>query len=621
MTLPSYWIKHKTLMIAMLSVARIIARQLQVDIDTSVAELCRLLAANRTSVYEQMQRIFTALEPLALAQPGRPPRPPAWEQDLDPNHLQLTIAVLEFQLRHPGCIEHQKRRSFYAPCFQRFLLEQHDKFQGTNEAFARAVRVPLDTLRDWLRRDSQGPWPEPCPEKKIPAIPRDASQLTRRVAEEWQDWVGSTRAFLRYIQPLLHLAPNQTIRVLRILGLVAPRRHKKFRYRNSTRRLSPGTLLVTDGKLLHIQLTATNSNLALNWQAMVDQTTGCHTAALVTPQESAQAAFKAYEQSRNLLGEAVPQALLHDNKPCYEEQDLQQKLKSAGTTPIPATLGRPENKALLEGDFGLFEQRVGTLRFDDTSKHTLIRSAVEEAIRAYTAATNSVPRIEWDGKSRLYVLRQACPSNEQKQRDLKFLQRLKASHTGTKPRQPRFDLNTLRLLDEIFERFGLIDKDPQSKLRRYLAQFQCQAIRRAAAIFACKLDRDALEPRYAHRYLVKIIQTQQEELDLERAAKELFDLCQMLNEDWVQHEELHYQTLEEDLPNPARLARALAERAAHGGIPLQATFWTQKLLRCLTEASQLIDSVKKHIIRLYEAPFQQRLALLDAITALECKIA
>ena len=619
LTIPTHCLEHKTLMIALLSIARQAAHQLQVELETPVAELCRLLDANRTSIYEQRQRILNALESLTQAQPGRPPGSPD-DSHQDPTSLQLTITVLEFQLRHPGSIEHQKRRTCYAPQFQRFLLEQHDSWQGTDEAFAQAVKVPIDTLRDWFRRDREGLRPEPL-EKQIPKIPRSASQLTRRIAEEWQTWIGSTRGFLRYIYSLLHLLPDQTIRVLRILALVAPRRWKDFRYRNSTRRLSPGTLLVTDGKLVHIQLIRTGRNLALNWQAMVDQTTACHTAAPVSQQENAQTIFEAYEQSQTLLGDTAPEGLLHDNKPCYDEQQLREKLQDAGTTPIPATLGRPQNKALLEGEFGLFEQRVGTLRFDDTSQQTLIRSAVEEVLRAYTAATNSVPRIEWDGKSRLQVLRQACPSPEQKLRDQKFLERLRASHTGKKRRKPKVDPRALQLLDEIFERFELLDKDPQSKLRRYLAGFRIEAIRRAAALFASKLDQGVLQPRYAHRYLVKLIRSQQDELDLERAAKELLELCQQQNEDWLRHEEIYYQTLVEDWPDPEQLARAVAERAAHGGIPLQATFWTQKLLQYLREAAQLIQSVKQHLIRLYEAPFQQRLALLDAITAMECQIA
>lgn len=619
MTLPSHWPERKTLMIALLALARKIATQLRVELGAPLAEICRDLEANRTSVYEQIRRIVNALEPLAVAQPGRPAEP-ADERAQEPASLHLTIAVLEFRLRHPGSVEKQSRRTYYAPCFQRFLLEQHDRWEGTDEAFARAVRVPFDTLRDWWRRDREGLLPEPEEKKSVP-IPRHASLLTRKIAEEWPRWVGSTRAFLGHIARLLGVGPNQTVRVLRILGLVSTRRPKTFRYRGSTQTLSPGALLVTDGKRLHIELTASDRSLSLNWQAMVDQTTGCHMAWDVTPEENAQGVLQAYESSRSWLGDAVPLGLLHDNKPCYDERELQEHIQNAGTILIPATLGRAENKAVLEGDFGLFEQRVGTLRFDDTSKSALIRSATEEVLRAYTAALNSIPRVEWDGQSRLQVLRQACPSPEQKRRDQQFLARLKASHPGTRRRAPKIDPTTLQLLDEVFERFGLLDKDPQGSLRRYLAGFQPEAIRRAAALFANKLERGAIEPRYAHRYLAKLIRTQQDELDLERAAEELLHLCRKQNEDWTQHEELHYQTLVEDSQQPAQLARAVAERAAHGGIPLQATFWTHKLLRMLREASHLIETVRKHLIRLYEAPVQHRLALLDAITALECQIA
>ena len=52
---------------------------------------------------------------------------------------------------------------------------------------------------------------------------------------------------------------------------------------------------------------------------------------------------------------------------------------------IPATPGRGENKAGIEGEFGKFEQAVGTIYLDDSSGDRLKKSAVGEVLRAYTA--------------------------------------------------------------------------------------------------------------------------------------------------------------------------------------------------------------------------------------------
>jgi hypothetical protein len=279
---------------------------------------------------------------------------------------------------------------------------------------------------------------------------------------------------------------------------------------------------------------------------------------------------------------------------------------------IPATLGRAQNKAILEGAFGLWQQRVGTLRLDDTNDDTLLRSAVAEMVRVYTAATNAVPRIEFDGRSRLQALQETCPTAEQQQRDEDFLARLKADHQRPRQRQPLPE--SLRLIEHVFERFDLAARDPRGELQRYLATFSPAAIRRAAAILAAKLDHH-LDRRFAHRYLAKVIRTQQDELDLERAAEELLELCQRQHQDWTRRDEQHFQLLAQEHPDPAELADAVAQRAAFGGLPLQGAFWNRKLLKLLRQAEHLVESVKKVLVRLYEAPKQHRLALLDLITA------
>ena len=73
MKLPSQLLQRKTLMIAVLTLARQIAKTLEVDLSAPLAQTSRTLGANRTSVYEQLQRLLACLGKLAQTRPGRPP--------------------------------------------------------------------------------------------------------------------------------------------------------------------------------------------------------------------------------------------------------------------------------------------------------------------------------------------------------------------------------------------------------------------------------------------------------------------------------------------------------------------------------------------------------------------
>ena len=600
-------------MIALFLVARRIAEALGVDTNAPLTQVCQSLGANRTYVYEQADRILALLEGLASSRPGRPSAPDKTTDD-DPASLQLTLKVYEFQIHHPGSVVPQRGRYFYSPAFQRFILSLHDQWIGTREAFADAAHIPLDTLTDWIQRDRRGLISQQD-NKKTPLIPRNAAQLVRDIAIEWQRWQGPTKPFFGHAARLFGLSTAQVNRVLLIIGAISRRPRIPFRFRGETRVLAPGTMLVTDGKTVNIHLTGSDQILHLNWQGMVDQTTGCDTAVVVSSEECAAAVAEAFRQSIATLGGLVPDALLHDGKPCYSDAKLVQLIQGHyETIMIKASPARGQNKAIQEGSFGLFEQRFGLISLDDSSFDSLISSAVREILRAYTAATNSVPRIELDGKSRLSFLNHYCPSLLQRQRDLDFIAKLKADHDTLLRKHP--DPSSRFLLDTVFDRLGILDKDPDGTLRKYLASFHNAAIRRAAALVSNKLHAGSLDPRYIHRYLTKIVRSSQSQLDLERAADELLALCQAQHYAWTSNDERDLELLSSSL-NPLDLACAIAENAAHGAIPLSASFWKSKLLDLLRNVPHLINHVKKHISRLFEAPVDIRLALLDSISALQ----
>jgi len=283
---------------------------------------------------------------------------------------------------------------------------------------------------------------------------------------------------------------------------------------------------------------------------------------------------------------------------------------------IPATPGRPENKASIEGEFGKFEQRVGNIRLDDSNKGALIHSAVSEVIRAYTAALDHTGRAEFDGKSRFEILRNACPDPK---KDKKFVEEIASRHDNKGPKEP---LPTqpiaLRLLDYGFEKFGLNQEDPSGKLRFWLSsRFQPEAIRAALAIFGAKKEAGELKGQYQHRYLVKLIKSSQEEIDLRKQEDLLLEFAKGEKQFWLTDLNRTYSAItSEGLPDE-ELTLALAEYAACGGIVLERAYWEKHLINLLARHRQFIPSVCNHIRRLFEVSWNNRFYLINRLVSIK----
>jgi hypothetical protein len=473
----------------------------------------------------------------------------------------------------------------------------------------------------WQRRDRGEPY-MPMSPRPVPALARSVSAEVRQIVEDYARWEGSLRDFLGFEASRLALAPTAIRRVLVITGMLPLKARKAPRYRGSTFATQPGDVLVTDGKAVAVVSTATGAESSYNWQAMVDQATACHTAAVVTESECAPGVHQAFEASCRFLGRH-PQALVHDNKPIHNDEGLKAAIEST-TKMLPTTPARPENKAVVEGEFGKFEQAVGPVHLDDSSSENLKRSAVSEIIRAYTAGINHAGRAELDGKSRLQALRAACPDP---QTDRAFLEQLQAGQTqagrrDTLPTQPV----ARALLDRGFARFALEALDPEGELRTWLsARHTPEAIRQGLAIFGTEQAKGRLRSPMAHRYLVKLIQSSQEELDLRAEEALLREFAETERRVWLQALAHDHDLLKVECHTPATLqddlAFRLSERAVFGSLPLERAFWEEKLKTLLATQRERIGAVCRHVRRLFEAEWNDRFQLISRLVAWEKQLA
>ncbi len=590
-------------------------------LDGPLARICARAEVNRSHVYERKGQIEKALERIELSSPGRPANPIA-VTDLPANRQEweLREKILRYRLKHPDAVVvHGRGHATYSSGFIRFILDFEDSWEGSPERFCNLVDIPYPTFRSWRKRDEQQPYTV-LPRRPIPTLLPTASEDFRRIVEDYAAWQGSLRDFLGYEAIRMHLPPTQVRRVLTISGMVPVKCGETQRYRGSTERLRPGTVLVTDGKEVEVVLLDSGQVLTYTWQGMVDQATGCHTAVVVTDTECAEGVRHAFKESCAFLGQP-PHALLHDNKPIYSDKKLHDAVEKT-TRMIPATLRRPENKAILEGGFGKFEQEVGRIHLDDSSEEDLKKSAIVEILRAYTAGSDHAGRAEFDGKSRQEVLRNACPDPD---RERRFIERLHADHS--KPQRKDY-LPTRgvarKLLDKGFAFFGIEGLDPQCKIREWLSvRFGPEAIRQGLAIFGTKRDKGLLRSDMAHRYLVKVIQNCQHEIDLRRQEELLREFAETEQNAWLQNLTPEYELLkaECDGSSPEKdLDFRVSENAVFGCLFLQRAFWENKLKALLKDRRDRIAAVCNHVRRLFEATWENRFQLMSKLIAWEYRI-
>ena len=601
-------------MIALHLLTRDHAEKAGLCLEGTVSDICKQAGVNRTQVYEKKAQLTKAFEKVELPEPGRFPVKADPAPVPDNVGWELQVTVLQYRLNNPGAsVRHPGGRSGYSPGFRRIILDLFDDWTGSQDRFCALVDVPRPTLETWKARDSNQPY-EPVPARPVPKLGPEASDIARMIIEDYAVWQGSLRDFFHYEPGRVNLPPNQIRRVLEISKMISLSKRKPPRYRGSTQKVQPGTILVTDGKGVSVHLTSSGETRDYNWQGMVDQATACHTAAVVTETENAQGVRRAYEASVRLIGRK-PEAMVHDNKPIHEDRLLRETIEPE-TTMIPATPRRPENKAVIEGEFGKFEQAVGQINLDDSSTESLAKCAIEEIIRAYTAGINHAGRYEFEGLSRLQVLRRACPDPE---KDRSFLENLKGRQDLLKKSDQLPTMGVARdILDEGFAAFELGPLDPKGTLRTWLSsRYTPEAIRQGLSIFGTQRAKGRLQSNTAHRYLVKVIQNCQDEIDLREQEDQLRKYAEVEKRGLLRELDREYELLKaecEGRTGPANdLAFQLSEKAVFGAMFMQRSFWEGKLKDLLMKKKDRTAPVTRHIRRLFEAQWNDRFQLINRL--------
>jgi hypothetical protein len=473
-----------------------------------VEPILEATGAGRSRAYELRDRILGLL-PGLVRPPGRPrlspPAPPPGDFT-----ATLTREILRFVMDHPGCVHGGPERRCYADTFRHRVLELGRKNPDLDlPAFAEAVGVPAGTIEDWLR-PGRTDADESDDESDPTSSPDDESDaktaMIETVLHAWRGWRGNFSSFYAHVRLHLRLGLSRTLisQILFERGERTPKRRGRRHsdeeaLRDAFETFFPGAQWIGDGK--KVVITLDGESFAYNFELMVDAFSDAFVGISIRDEEDQEAVVEAFEGGIETTG-AAPLAVTLDNRPSNHTESVDVAL--ADTLRIRATQGRGQNKAHVEGGFGLFAQRSPPLSLRTDDRRELGRQVVALVAELFARLMNHRPRTDRGCKTRAELYAEQTVTDEEKDEARRALQeRLRKQERARQTREARLDPEVRRILDLAFERLDLLD--PERHVRNAIAGYPLNDIVDAIAIFEGKSRRGTLPDGVDARYLLGIV--------------------------------------------------------------------------------------------------------------------
>jgi hypothetical protein len=285
----------------------------------SVEEILGATAASRSRAYELMATLV-ALLPTIVRPVGRPAAQTPATPSV-PNDAAVTLEVLDYIMRHPGCVRSHPQRQWYSNGFRHFILALRERNSTISlEAFASLVRVPEGTLKVWLSPSvaPPSPSPEPTCTEAANAEGYTLSPRIEAVLTAWATWEGTFGDFTNYVRNDLRIPMGRQL-IAYILEATGVRLRNKRRgrspdelaLRGGFETFFPGAQWVGDGK--KVSVTVDEDTFALNLELNVDAHSGAFVGLSVRNTEDSTAVVECFNDGIATTG-SPPLAQLLDNK-------------------------------------------------------------------------------------------------------------------------------------------------------------------------------------------------------------------------------------------------------------------------------------------------------------------
>ena len=489
----------------------------------TVEQIISATGVSRSRAYEVSDELRRVL-PSVLRPVGRPPSPPRQvNRDMA---YPLLRAATAFIRAHPGCVSEGPERTYYGDAFRRYVLELREQHPDVElEHFAEAVMIPLGTLKEWLAagvgsaiRDGA---PDSDDDADAPGTVQPSAEI-EVVLASWKGWKGTFRDFCKYLreEQRVSFGPALISNILSVYGKRRPRRRPgrspdEDALRNAFATFFGGAQWTGDGS--PIAVTLNGERFVFNLELMVDTYSGGFVGMSIREEEDSAAVTEALADGITTT-EEEPLALLLDNKPSNHTDEVRAALGDV-TIPIRATTQRPQNKAHVEGGFGLFRQAVPPLDLRGTTPRELAAQVLRLVAQTWARTLNHRPRADRGGRSRVDLYNEAITAEQIDAARAALEERRKKQELARRTASARQDPRVRALLDEAFQRLALLD--PEEHLRLAIARYPLDVIVDGLAIFEGKRRVGTLPPGVDARYLLGIVRNLGDEREGLVIAEEL----------------------------------------------------------------------------------------------------
>jgi hypothetical protein len=575
----------------------------------TATEVLEALGAGRTQAYAHKKTLHGQ-----VAELSRPAGRPRHERPVPVQSClshEVTRAVLEFILATPGCAHRATHRTRYSAGFRRFIIELRTKHESLALSdFAQATQVPLGTLEQWLTRAKPPASSEP--HSSIAPFPETIPQI-ETVIHAWRNWKGDFTTFCHHVKKHLRInrGPTWIGDVLDSHG-ERPRpprgsgRRQAEACRGSFETFFPGAQWVGDGKVLKLRING--QDFKVNLELMVDADSGAKVGACITQEETTDAVNHAFTDGVQTTGTA-PLGVLLDNKSCNYSDDLNDGLKSTIVT--HSTVGRAQNKAPVEGAFGLFSQTAPKLEIHAHDGQSLAEQIAVLLVTIWGRASNHRPRKNRDGKSAAKLYQEASPTEDEiKVAKKKLRERQRQQELRAKQREARLDPVTRTFVEDALNRLGL--EDPKGRFRDTLSTYPLDDVVDGVSIFEGRKTNESLPRGVDARYLIGIVKNIFEK-------REGLAVAEALLTNRLKLRDLALSPLLEEreriIHTPGCSLNALVDRASKADRYIDRLFWVRATIDYIgtreTETqTKLLDRAMQRVHAAFEIDYPQRQALV-----------
>jgi hypothetical protein len=583
----------------------------------AVGQIFEVTGASRSRAYE-LKAALLALLPTLERPAGRPRAEPAAEPLDAP---VVTEKLLRFVMQHPGCVHQRGQRQRYSDAFRCLVLELCEENQPLSlPDLARAVQVPEGTLKDWLRggrADTDGPARQDAAARTDPVT----TGRVETIIEQWRGWRGSFTAFCDHISFNLRIPFGRTLiaSVLEHSGERTPKRRQgrspdEKALRGAFETFFPGAQWQGDGTPIAVQID--EQRFGFNLELMVDAYSDAFVGVSFRDQEDSAAVIEAFDDGVNTTG-APPLCTLLDNRPSNHTPEVEHAVQPSLC--MHATKGRAQNKAHVEGGFGLFAQTVPELAIATRSPREAARQLLKLVTVTFARTLNRKRRRDRKGCSRLDIYHQDTPTPEQVEQARAALeQRIEQQRKARETQLRRQDPVKRAILDEAFSRLGL--DDPHGNIRSVIARYHIDHVINGIAIFEGKRRAGTLPESVDGRYLLGIVRNISQK-------DEGLQITEALLAIRLKARDLLLQPLQHDLDcllnatdGPVELLRSLTERATASERTIDRLFWLGAAADCinnlpLEKHPEMLRSISRRILAAFALSYSERLSAIRFVTS------